>query len=122
MRIRNIFFVFATFVTRFGCIGAANNLQYKIADFLCRSVTDTGRITLFLELTLDERVEQCFSRGSCQSLVYKRRVHVCELFRSDVSTSPLDEVGTSCVLVRKEGISVNTSQVQTIRTSVFFVK
>ena len=85
----------------------AVGLDYIVFDFKCRY--ETSSFSILVGISLDECVKQCSLRQGCASIIFKRLYPVCELYDVDVSTS--SPVRTSCIVVRKNDVTLNGSEV-----------
>jgi len=108
MHFHDMTFAFA--INIFTCIShLAVGLDYIVFDHKCRY--ETKAFSVLVGISLDECVKQCWIRQDCLSIILKRIYPLCEIYYVDVSTSSPVPMGTSCIVVRKNDVTLNGSEV-----------
>jgi len=87
----------------------AVGLDYLVFDNKCRY--ETNLFSVLVGISLDECVKQCWHRQGCASIIFKRQYPLCEIYDVDVSTSSPVRMNTSCIVVRKNDVTLNGSEV-----------
>jgi len=101
---------------------SGHGFTYTIYDFRCRDVTDLDRLTYVSAVSLKECIRQCIRRRGCLSIVYKRLYPVCEMFGVDVSTFTKVNLDTSCTVVRRDDVTLDSAEVSSIVYNNLFIE
>jgi len=93
-------------------VETVDSIQFSQYDNKCRNVTDMKRqITVFKNKTVNHCVEKCWRRPQCKSAMYKRLYPLCELYDIDISTLEPERMGTSCVVIKRDDIKLDGTEV-----------